>query len=289
VETVIPIDDFEDERIALYRNIRDAQLYRREGLFLLEGTLVVQHALRHSKFALRSVLVQDKKLDRLKEDLENHGESVAVFVAPDTVIDQIVGFDFHRGVIALGARCALPGIEEITKDARRILLLEGIANPDNVGSLFRNAAALGVDAVLLDPSCADPLYRMATRVSIGTTLSLPWTRVKDWPEDLHVLKEAGFSIVGLTPVDSALDIRMFPFSDKKYALLLGSEGPGLKPDTLANCDQVLRIPMHANIDSLNVATAAAVALFTLDSWEPASPVNSSTLAVAGSHNRQDPE
>jgi len=263
LETLISIDDFEDERIAEYRNVKDASLERREGLFLVEGLLVVQRFLKQSRFPVRSILILDKKLERLSEEFKAYPGELTVYVASSEVLDRIIGFPFHRGVMALGVRTPMRTLAELANNARRIMVVEGVLNPDNIGSLFRNAAGLGTDAILLDSTCADPLYRMATRVSIGTSLTLPWTRCEAWHQDLRELKSLGFRLLGLSPQAHALDIGQVGDLGDKLAVVLGSEGEGLQEDTIDLCDQLLRIPMQSNVDSLNVATAAAIAMFAL--------------------------
>lgn len=230
---------------------------------MVEGKQVVRRLLSESLLPIHSVLVLDKQLSHLQDILDRKKEDFPVYLVDSTVMNNIVGFDFHRGIIALGKRKAYPNINEIASKASALVLLEGLSSPDNVGSIFRNAAGLGADALVLDSSCADPLYRMATRVSIGTSLIMPWTRVEDWPEVLKELKEQGFTLIGMTPGASAIDLSALDDKPKKWALILGSEGPGLSDQTRMACDLLLKIPMARNLDSLNVATAAALGLYEL--------------------------
>jgi tRNA G18 (ribose-2'-O)-methylase SpoU len=263
LETVTRILASDDERILDYLNIKDAQLQRRGALFLVEGHFVLRRFLSQSRFAVHSVLVHEKQLERLRDLLSERAIDFPIYVADAKVLNDIVGYKFHRGVIALGHRKSLLSLEDIVENASRIVLLEGLSNPDNVGSTFRNAAGLGADAIVIDHACADPLYRMSTRVSIGTSLTLPWTRIDDWVGGLKKLKERGFVLAGLTPSAHSYDIRSLKDIPEKWALVLGSEGYGLSPKTLKACDLHLRIEMQAEIDSLNVATAAAIGLFAL--------------------------
>src|SRR5690606_36441821 len=176
----------------------------------------------------------------------------------------ITGFAFHRGVLASGARMPLPPAGELLAAARTVAVVEGINDHENLGSLFRNAAAFGVDAVLLDPTTADPLYRRSVRVSVGHVLRVPWTPVGDWPAALDDLRARGFTVVALTPTPGAEDIdALAARPPSRLALLLGAEGPGISPEAGARVDRRVRIPMAAGVDSLNVATAAAIAFHRL--------------------------
>jgi len=251
---MIPVDDPEDLRLADYRAIKDGAP---EGAFYVEGAHVVRRFLTESRFPVRSVLLSERRASAFS-DL---ALDAPVYVAPSEIVDAIIGFDFHRGVIAIGERRPDPAPAELLEGARRVLVLEAIANHDNVGAAFRSAAGLGADAVLLDPRTADPLYRKAIRVSIGTTLSLPWARLAPWPEALDALRARGFVLAGLSP-EGATELGALA-APAKLALLVGTEGAGLDAATLARCDLRVSIPMRRGVDSLNAATAAAIAMYVL--------------------------
>jgi tRNA G18 (ribose-2'-O)-methylase SpoU len=261
------VEDPADPRIAGYRDARDGELRRREGLFLAEGRLLVRRLLEASRFPVQSLLVTPPALDDLRDLLAND-DSMPVHVASAETIRAIVGFKFHRGCLALGVR-GEPVAPEALMDPvgpRTLLALEGVADPDNVGAVFRNAAAFGAAGVLLSSHCADPLYRKAIRVSMGATLSLPFARVSDWPAALAGLRHAGYRLVALCPRADAEDIVEVAARAPRrprLALLLGAEGAGLSGTTRAAADVEVRIPMAAGIDSLNVAAACGIALHRL--------------------------
>jgi tRNA G18 (ribose-2'-O)-methylase SpoU len=261
------VEDATDPRIAGYRDARDGELRRREGLFLAEGRLLVRRLLEASRFPVQSLLVTPPALDDLR-DLLAADDSTPVHVASAETIRAIVGFKFHRGCLALGVR-GEPLAPEALMDPvgpRTLLALEGVADPDNVGAVFRNAAAFGAAGVLLSSHCADPLYRKAIRVSMGATLSLPFARASDWPAALAALRHAGYRLVALCPRAEAEDIVEVAARaprQPRLALLLGAEGTGLSGSTRAAADVEVRIPMAAGIDSLNVAAACGIALHRL--------------------------
>jgi tRNA G18 (ribose-2'-O)-methylase SpoU len=260
------VEDPGDPRVVDYRDARDGRLRHRAGLFLVEGRLVVRRLLEVSRFRVRSLLLTPSALDDLRDLLTGDG-GLPLYVASAETVRAIVGFKFHRGCLAAAERGAPPGPEVLIEPpgARTLLALEGLADPDNVGAVFRNAAAFGVGGVLLSPGCADPLYRKAIRVSMGATLSLPFARI-DWPVGLLRLREAGYTLLALTPDRDAEDIRTMAGRGpgaRRLVLLLGAEGAGLGPDSRAAAHQRVRIPTAAGIDSLNVATACAIALHRL--------------------------
>jgi tRNA G18 (ribose-2'-O)-methylase SpoU len=262
------IEDLGDPRLADYRDLRDAELRRRRGLFIAESREVVRRLLTAGRFRVRSVLLTPPFLDGLRDLLETSGAGVDVLLTSPDTIRSVVGFDFHRGCIAIGERGLEPFLEQVLgpPGARRLLVLEELANPDNVGGVFRNAMAFGVDGVLLSPGCADPLYRKTIRVSIGSSLSVPFRRLADWPASLARLRESGYTIVGLTPLAEAIDIVEFGTArpiPERLALLLGAEGSGLSPLARRAADLEVRIKMSAAADSLNVATACGIALHRL--------------------------
>jgi tRNA G18 (ribose-2'-O)-methylase SpoU len=271
VMSCIPVRDLADPRLDAYRNLRDATLRARHGLFVAEGRLVVRRLLQSSWYRTVSVLVTEPARRSLADALELQAEDLAVFVAPPSLLQAITGVNVHRGCLAVGARATEAGdlaaaLAAPGSPARRLLVLERMGNADNVGSVFRSARAFGVDAVLLGPGCCDPLYRKAMRVSMGAALSVPFGIVEPWPRGLDRLRTAGFRLVALTPDAAAGDLEWYaarPGRPQRLALLLGAEGDGLSGEALAAADLRLRIPMASGIDSLNVAVAAAIALYRL--------------------------
>ena len=262
----VPIDDLDDPRLADYRNVPDPVLLRDRGVFVAEGRIVVRHLLESSRFMTQSVFVSPAALEGLGEALARH-PAVPVFVMPVERLSALVGYNMHRGCLAIGARPVPPPVGDWVasiRGARLVVAVEGVANADNIGGIFRNALAFGAGGVLLSPTSCDPLYRKATRVSTGATLRLPFTIAGSWPGDLLALKKAGVHILALTPDDSARDIEdalaMQPH-DAKLALVLGHEGTGLTEEALLAADDCVRVAMAPGVDSLNVATAAGVALY----------------------------
>ncbi|MGH7315094.1 MAG: TrmH family RNA methyltransferase [Candidatus Rokuibacteriota bacterium] len=260
------LDDPADPRAADYREPRDGQLRRRAGLFLAEGRLVVRRLLEASRFRIRSLLLTPRALDDLR-DLLARDDAPPAYLASAATIRDVVGFKFHRGCLAAAVRGAPLCPEALIEPpgARALLALEELADPDNVGAVFRNAAAFGAAGVLLSPGCADPLYRKAIRVAMGATLSMPFART-DWRDGLERLRAAGYTLVALTPDRDAEDIRAVAgrgSPPRRLALLVGAEGPGLGASTRAAADRRVRIPMAAGADSLNVATACGIALHRL--------------------------
>ena len=261
------IEDPADPRIAPFREARDGELRRREGLFLAEGRLLVRRLLESARFPVRSLLLTEPALDDLRDLLVGAG-APAVHVASTATIRVIVGFKFHRGCLALGLRGEALSAEALVSapGARTLLALEGLADPDNVGAVFRNAAAFGAAGVLLSADCADPLYRKAIRVSMGATLSVPFARVADWPAALAALRRDGYRLVALCPRPDAEDIGEAAARTpraSRLALLVGTEGKGLSDATRAAADLAVRIPMAPGVDSINVAAACGIALHRL--------------------------
>jgi len=264
------IDDPADPRVADYRALQDAGLRRRRGLFVAESRAVVRALLASPRFRTRSVLLTAPALESLRDALPAH---VPVYLTSHEVARAVVGFDFHRGCVALGERGADPSLDALVgaPGPRLVLALEDVSNPDNVGGVFRNARAFGADVVLLSAGCADPLYRKAVRTSMGAALAIPFAHLPDWADGLARLRAAGYTLAALTPEPSALDLarlgadRPIP---SRLALLLGAEGPGLRAATRAAADLCVRIAMAPGVDSLNVATAAAIALHHVRSAAP---------------------
>lgn len=258
------IVDAGDDRLADYRHVPDPELLRRGRVFIAEGRLVVRTLLTQSPLRTGSVLVTRTAYGQLADAIEPLLPGLSVYLVADGLIEQVTGLNIERGCLAIGERPARVGVVEFIDRlpaARRVVVLEQIANADNVGGIFRNAAAFGTDFVVVGPSCADPLYRKAIRVSMGTALRVPFCHAEDWPADLARLRSAGFTVVALTTAPGAVTIADWaPTRPERLALLAGSEGAGLSPGSLARTDVCLRIPMAPGTDSLNVATATGIAL-----------------------------
>ena len=258
----VAVHDLDDPRLADYRDIPDGELLRDRGVFVAEGRLVVRRLLRGSRFAARSVLLTPAAYGTLADALA--GCEVPVYVAAQELLNGITGINMHRGCLAIGERGAGLTSEAVVATASQLVVLERVANPDNIGAIFRNAAAFGASGVLLDPACVDPLYRKAIRTSMGAALSMPFARAEPWPEALQQLHESGLMLIGLTAGASRTIADVAARTKgRRIALLLGSEGEGLSDAALAACDERARVPMAPGVDSLNVATAGAVALYEL--------------------------
>jgi tRNA G18 (ribose-2'-O)-methylase SpoU len=262
------LDDPLDPRVREYAHLRAATLRlraegpdgARDGVFIAEGELVIERALRLG-YRMRSLLLLEQRVERFAR-LAPPG--VPVYPASDELMRGITGFAVHRGVLASFDRKPLPGAEEILAGARRVVVLEDVNNHTNVGAIVRSASALGVDGLLLDPGCCDPLYRRSLRISMGEALSMPHARIGALPAGLAPLRAAGYMLVALTPGAAAVDIaEVAAARHERLALLLGSEGPGLSAAVLAEADIGVRIPLAAGVDSLNVAAAAAIAFYAL--------------------------
>lgn len=262
---VIDITDVDDPRIDDYRSLnssdRRPDLPGGKGLVIAEGTLVVRRMIE-SRFAPRSLMGVDRRLEELGSDLD--AADVPFYRVPTEVMDECIGFHLNRGVLSAADRAQEPGLDEALEGARTIAVLEGVNDHENIGSMFRNATGLGIDAVVFGARCADPLYRRAVRVSMGHVLRLPYTHLPDWPRGLDELRTRGFTVVALTPDPAApalSEILRDLGPQERVALLVGAEGPGLREHTMRACDSRARIPMAPGTDSLNVATAAAVAFY----------------------------
>jgi tRNA G18 (ribose-2'-O)-methylase SpoU len=260
VAAIVRIEDRDDARIAAYRDVRERHLVGREGHFIAEGEVVVRVLLSASRHAIVSLLLAEKRVAALTEEIATLPEDRPVYVAPQPVLDAIAGFPMHRGILALGRRADFPPAEEqlaaLPKQAL-VLGLFAIANHDNVGGIFRNAAAFGADLVLLDSDCCDPLYRKAIRVSAGNVLRLPFVRLGAGVDMIDLLAAQGFETFALSP-SGASTLAETPRPDRA-ALLLGAEGPGL-PDSVLQRVKTIRIPMAPGVDSLNVATTSGIVL-----------------------------
>lgn len=257
----VAIDRADDPRITDYVGLSDPDLRRRveerDGFFIAEGPLVVRTLLT-TRHRVRSVLVTPKQHAHLADVLD--GIDAPVYLVDPAVMEQTVGFDLHRGTVAAADRYPLPPMDTVLKGATRVAVLERVNDHENLGALFRNAAAFGIDAVLLCPECSDPLYRRSVRVSTGHVLTVPWTRATPWPAAIDALAQLGFRVLALTPERDAdrLD-DVVVGSDDRVAVLLGAEGPGLSAGAQSRATRRVRIPMAAGVDSLNVAVAGAIA------------------------------
>src|ERR1700761_9655702 len=266
--------DVEDPRLADYARLTDMELRTSlesaQGLFIAEGTKVISRAVA-AGYPVRSVLLGRSRLGDLEALGESAGEAwhdVPVYVLPDEVAESLTGFRVHRGALASLGRRPLPSVGQAIAAARRVVVLEDLVDHSNVGAIFRSAAALGVDAVLLSPRCADPLYRRSVKVAMGAVFAVPYARMTDWHDGLAELKAAGFRVLALTPDEGATPIGTALRQAGRVALLLGTEGDGLSARWLAEAHEAVRIPMNpaaraAGVDSLNVVAAAAIACHLL--------------------------
>jgi tRNA G18 (ribose-2'-O)-methylase SpoU len=260
---VLDITDPSDERLGDYRALTDLELRTKweppNGLFIAEGELVLRRALR-AGYRPRSYLIDAKRVGQLA-DLAG---DTPVYAATPAVLEAATGFHVHRGVLASFHREPLRTASSVLEGARRVAILEDVNNHTNIGAVFRGAAALGVDAVLLSPTCADPLYRRSVRVSMGEVFAVPYARIEPWPDGLDQVRTAGFTVLALTPDAGAVPLQRLSESVRaRSALLLGAEGPGLSAQALSASDVPVKIPMRRGVDSLNVAAAAAVAFWEL--------------------------
>jgi tRNA G18 (ribose-2'-O)-methylase SpoU len=256
---VFRIDRFDDPRLAAYRNVSDAELLRRRNCFIAEGRLVVGRLLE-SGHQVESILLNHASFQALQAQLSRTAQDVPIYVCDTHDFAAITGFNLHRGCLALAQRPSERPLADLTGGADLILALDAVSDADNVGSAFRNAAAFGASVVIND-ACCDPLYRKAVRTSMGSVLRVPYSRVGDWPNGLRTLKREGFTVVALTPRDDAMELhRCARPANRRIAVLVGSEGPGLSEEAEALADVRARIPMSREVDSLNLATATGIAL-----------------------------
>ncbi len=259
---LIEVADAADARLADYRDLRDVDLRKHleaeHGLFLAEGEKVVRRAVE-AGYSPRSFLMAPRWLEGLADVLD--ASEAPCYVVSEALAEEVTGFHVHRGALASLERRPLPAVESVLADARSVLVLEDIVDHTNVGAIFRSGAALGFDAVLLAPRCADPLYRRAVKVAMGAVFALPWTRLPDWYDALPNLSAAGFTTVALTLSADAAPIEQAVAGLDRVALVLGSEGHGLSRRWETSADRRAVIPMRDGIDSLNVAAASAVACY----------------------------
>ena len=269
---IIPITDFEDPRLDVYARLNENQLLNRhepeKGLFIAESPKVVERALDAGCRPV-SMLLEEKHVEGQAKEVIRRCGDIPVFTASFQVLTQLTGFHLTRGVLCAMRRPALPSVEGICAGKSRIVILEHIMNPTNVGAIFRSAAALGMEALLLTGDCSDPLYRRCIRVSMGAVFQIPWTYLKEpeyqWPGPaINALKGLGFQTAAMALRDDSRSIDDPEIAAKaQLAIVLGSEGDGLAPSTIADCDYTLKIPMSHQVDSLNVAAASAVAFWQL--------------------------
>jgi tRNA G18 (ribose-2'-O)-methylase SpoU len=252
----------DDPRVVDYRGVSEPALLRSRHLFIAEGRIVVTRVIAEGRWRIRSVLVSAAARRDLEPSLDRLAADVPIFVCPAANFLEITGHDFHRGCLALVERGTERVLGDVLAEARLAVVLEGVGNPDNVGGVFRNAAAFGVDAVILSPACCDPLYRKAIRTSMGATLRLPFVRLDEWPAPLTELRRHGFRLVALTPREPSEPLHLFASRARltKVALLVGAEGPGLTVAVEAAADDRVRIPIAREVDSLNLAVATGIAL-----------------------------
>ena len=268
---IITITDFYNEALDVYARLTENQLLNRDdpskGIFIAESPKVIERALDAGCIPL-SFLVEDKHVETQAKELLLRCPDIPVYTAPFEVLTQLTGFALTRGMLCAMRRPALPSVSELCRTSSRIAILENVMNPTNVGAIFRSAAALHMDAVLLTPGCSNPLYRRAIRVSMGTVFQIPWTFFDDtssWQDaGMQTLREHGFLTVAMALRNDSVSIddpRLT--SAEKLAVILGSDGDGLASETIADCDYTVKIPMAHGVDSLNVAAASAVAFWEL--------------------------
>jgi tRNA G18 (ribose-2'-O)-methylase SpoU len=263
---LIPATSLEQPGLSDYSKLTDVALRRvlepAGGLYIAESTKVIGRALA-AGHQPRSLLLQEQWVPDVAPLLQDWPD-VPVFVGEPKLLEQLTGYNLHRGALAAMHRPPLASVEEIIAGARRIVILEDIVDHTNVGAIFRSVAGLGADAVLITPRCADPLYRRSVRVSMGTVLQVPWTRLPEWGDAIPILHQAGFHLAALALAEDAVSLDDFAgTTHERLAIVLGAEGDGLSQQALATADTVVTIPMLHGVDSLNVASASAVALYAL--------------------------
>ena len=268
---IIEITDFNSPQLDIYARMSEGQLLNRhepeKGIFIAESPKVVERALDAGCEPI-SMLVERKHIDGEAKPIIDRCREVPVYTAPFEVLTQLTGFKLTRGMLCAMHRPQLPNVSEVCSKARRIAVLENVMNPTNVGAIFRSAAALNMDAVLLTHGCSNPLYRRAIRVSMGTVFQIPWTKLPEtscWPENgLSLLKQLGFKTAAMALSEKSVGIDNEKLlKEEKLAVILGTEGDGLAEKTIADCDYTVKIPMSHGVDSLNVAAASAVAFWQL--------------------------
>ena len=262
---IIELTDFSAPELDVYARLTEAQLLNRhnlkEGLFIAESPKVIDRALNAGCEPV-SILVETSHIRGESQGVIERCGDIPVYTAPFNVLTQLTGYQLTRGMLCAMRRPALPTVEEVLRNARRVAVLEDVMNPTNLGAIFRSAAALGMDAVLLTPACSNPLYRRSCRVSMGTVFQVPWTYLgQDW---IRQLQEMGFQTCAMALRDDSYSVDDPALRQvEKLAVVLGTEGDGLAPSTIASCDYTVKIPMYHGVDSLNVAAASAVAFWEL--------------------------
>lgn len=269
---IIEITDFEAPELDVYARLNENQLLNRhepeKGLFIAESPKVIERALDAGCVPV-SLLLERKHVEGQARDIIARCSEIPVYTSEFEVLTKLTGFKLTRGVLCAMRRPALPSVEDVCNGARRIAILENVMNPTNIGAIFRSAAALNIDAVLLTPASSNPLYRRAIRVSMGTVFQIPWTYLgnedEEWPQtNVRLLQKIGFKTAAMALNDNSIpidDARLK--AEEKLAIILGTEGDGLASSTIADCDYTVRIPMSHGVDSLNVAAASAVAFWEL--------------------------
>lgn len=275
MSNIIEITDFEAPELDIYARLTENQLINRhepgKGLFIAESPKVVERAL-DAGYEPVSMLLERKHIAGQAHHIIERCSDIPVYTSEFDVLTKLTGFQLTRGVLCAMRRPPLPHVEEICADAHRIAILENVVNPTNIGAIFRSAAALNMDAVLLTPACSDPLYRRAIRVSMGTVFQIPWTYLCDeadaWPQkSIALLQKMGFKTAAMALKEDSIridDPKLM--KEEKLAIILGTEGDGLASETIADCDYTVRIPMSHGVDSLNVAAASAVAFWQLGKY-----------------------
>ncbi len=267
---LIEITDFNDPQLDVYARLKEAQLLHYDepgpGLFLAESPKVIERALNAGYIPV-SFLAEKKELDQLSQSLLLHCPGIPVYTADFSVLAQLTGYELTRGMLCAMRRKPLPSVEEVLAGSRRVVLLNEVVNPTNVGAIFRCAAALGMDAVLLTPGSSNPLYRRALRVSMGTVFQVPWTLLNKSAAitgGIPLLQSQGFKTLAMALTDHSVSLDKINISgNDKIAIVMGTEGDGLAHDTIVACDHSIQIPMANGVDSLNVASAAAIAFWEI--------------------------
>ncbi|WP_369197420.1 TrmH family RNA methyltransferase [Streptomyces djakartensis] len=267
---LITVEDPDDPRLRDYTGLTDVELRRKrepaEGLFIAEGEKVIRRA-GDAGYEMRSMLLSAKWVDAMRDVIDE--APAPVYVVGPELAERVTGYHVHRGALASMQRKPLPAPAGLLRTARRVVVMESVNDHTNIGAIFRSAAALGMDAVLLSPDCADPLYRRSVKVSMGAVFAVPYARLDTWPQDLRSVREAGFTLLALTPDDRARSLdEVAPHTLDRVALMLGAEGDGLSTRALDAADEWVRIPMSHGVDSLNVGAAAAVAFYAVATGRP---------------------
>lgn len=269
---IIEVTDFNAPELDVFARLTEGQLRSRreqeKGLFIAESPKVIERAL-NAGYEPVSLLMEHRHINGQAQEIISRSGDIPVYTAERDVLAELTGFELTRGVLCAMRRRTLPSVEELCANAKRVAVLESIVDPTNVGAIFRSAAALNIDAVLITPTCCDPLYRRVVRVSMGTVFQVPWTRIgstaSEWPQPgIERLQKLGFKTAAMALSDNSVsidDTRLM--SEGKLAIVLGTEGDGLSHRTIADCDYTVRIPMSHEVDSLNVAAASAVAFWQL--------------------------